>query len=276
MLKSIHKCVIIVQQLFTVIIKKGVLKMKTLKPEACYVIDYSITSNFVQDAYKNNSTVTGIVTDIDEENRRVIVCLGESLNAEMPWEEATIYNLETRRTPGKIPHPIAGIKYKKIRAKVKAIKSDGTIVLSRRDNMLEAWETVVNSYKQHTYTASVIGYYHSGVFYDIGEGICAFCYVKEHSMCRVDIIKWVKLNDMAEVKIMGEPCMEEDYKIYCSRKLASDLTYYDYKVGQVVLVRVSNPVYRGKEITGFFVEIAPNVSGIADYLRDTIPVHNGD
>lgn len=250
--------------------------MRTIKPEAYYTMDYGVTTAFVMDAYKNNRTVTGMVTRIDVEKRRLIVCLGESVYAELPWKEATIYSLEGKTKHGEVPEPIHALRYRKIRAKVKAF-DNGTIILSRKENMLEAWRTIVDDKTSSTYSASVIGYHCSGVFYDIGEGLCAFCYINEYSLCRFDIKSWITFNERSTVKIIGEPRAESDYKISCSRKRGSQLTYYDFRVGEIVMVRVSTPVRNGKgEITGFFVELAPNVSGIADVYKKTRLVHNGD
>ena len=256
--------------------KKGALKMRTVKPEEYYTMNYGVTMTCIGDAYKNNRGVTGIVTEINTENRRLTVCLGESVYAELPWEEATIYSFEGKTKHGKIPDPIHALKYKKIRAKVMSL-NDGKIVLSRRQNMLEAWETIVDDKNNLVYTASVIGYHKSGVFYDIGEGICAFCYVKDYSLCRIDVKTWVNLYDRAEVKIIGEPCVDQDYKICCSRKLGSPKTYYDYRVGEIVPVRISGSVRdeTGKT-TGFFVEVAPCVMGIADIYKNCPIVQNGD
>ena len=252
---------------------------KSFMPENDYNVDYSATREQISEALKNNATITGIVTDIDSQKQTLKVCIGNDIFGIMPWSEASLYNLTYKKgiSPD-IPQQILVLTYKKVRTKVKKIKADGTIILSRKDNMLEAWESVIAA-PDNLYNANIVGYYDSGVFYDIGEGICAFCYVYDYSLCRFDLPKVVKINTEDTVKLISfDP--NNDHRITCSRKLGSSTCYSDFKQGRIVQIRLGKPVYQNDDhedskLTGYFVELAPNVSGIAD-VNPHLSVKTGD
>ena len=251
----------------------------SLKPENDYMVDYHATRQDIQESLRNNATITGIVTGIDSQKQTLKVCIGNDIFGIMPWSEASLYNLTYKKeiSPD-IPQQILVLTYKKVRTKVKEIKADGTIILSRKYNMLEAWESVIAA-PDNLYNANIVGYYDSGVFYDIGEGICAFCYVYDYSLCRFDLPKVVKINTEDTVKLLNLDA-NNDYRITCSRRLGSQTNYSNFEKGKIVKIILGQPVYQNDDhedskLTGYFAELAPNVSGIAD-VNPHLSVKTGD
>lgn len=245
----------------------------SMKPEASYEFMYNADESFMRNAYLENSSVTGIAIRIVPQERKVVVALSSSVYADMPWDEATIYQHTFKLYAGGaymsiiIPDQIVYLKNKKIRVKIKEIR-DGTIVVSRKMNMLEAWNNIQNEQGLCVHNAKVVRTHENGVFYDVGEGLDAFCYVEDYSRCWINVLQYVKRNEDDDVIITSG--QEENYRLYVSRREASAQRYEDIRVDQLFYVRISEPIYKYGILTGYYCEITPNVFGIVDTLEDTI------
>lgn len=279
MLKKI-KIYDIIQKQFITDYTKGVLCMKrkrNFQPEAKYYVDQKITLNDIQNAYVQGSTITGKVIKFNSATEIVEVDLGNGIKGVLPWNEATIYDLSFSLVEGEtsiIPKQIAALLNKSIRVKVSEI-TDNKIMLSRKRNMMEALKVILSN-TEKKYDAIVIGKYRYGVFYDIGEGIIAFCHITEFSNTYVsDVRSWISLGEQHVVEFIQ---MNENYKIQCSRKRAFPLKmgYELYKPGQIIYVKVSGEVYQNNKLTGYFVELNPVVTGIADITDSSKTIKYGD
>lgn len=243
---------------------------RTYKPEARYLINSQLTQKDIEEAYRSGESLTGKVISYDEVNETVDVYLGNDIIGVLPWSEATIYDFKYCNVSeiSNVPLQIMGILYKKVRVKVVGLSSD-KIYLSRKKNMFEALNYVTQNRTQ-VFEAVVTGKYRYGVFYDIGEGITAFCHVKEFSLTHItNIGSWVSIGEKHNV-VVTVLKLGDNFKISCSRKAAySAEKGYDYfKPNQIVNVRVSEPVLQGNKITGYFVEVNPRVCGIMDTLEN--------
>ncbi len=237
---------------------------KELKAECLYYVDYSLTVEDVIEAYENQFTLTGYVIKIDEEARVLKVVLGDGIIAELPWEESTIQPLVIKHPETtNVPDQVAYLKCKVIRIKVKAILGK-KIILSRKDNMLEAWKEIVSKPKQHVFYGAYLNTNKSGtmIFYDIGEGITAACNIFEFTECRVDVKSWMKYSEIHELCISKL----DKHEITVSRKKACKKTYEDFKTCDILNVKIGKPVYNPEtnELEGYHVEVNARVDAIAD------------
>lgn len=252
-------------------------RKRKLRPEAKYHVYQKITLSDIERAYEEGSSITGEVVGYDIANETVEVDLGNGNRGVLPWKEATIYEFTYPNVDGeatKIPRQVIAILYRTIRVKIAEIR-DGQIILSRKKNMMEAVNTILTG-AARTFEAVVIGKYRYGVFYDIGEGVIAFCHITEFSDTFVsDVGSWISLGEQHSVVLTDT---SEDYKFRCSRKLAylPKYGYESYKRGQIILVRVSEKVYQDGVHTGYFVELNPVVMGIADISDQKNTLKSGD
>lgn len=251
---------------------------RTYKSEARYLINSQLTQKDIEEAYRSGEPLTGKVISYDEVNETVDVYLGNDIIGVLPWSEATIYdfNYYNLTELNDIPRQIIGILYKKVRVKVIGF-SNNNIYLSRKKNMLEALQDIIKNPTQ-IFDGVVTGKYRYGVFYDIGEGITAFCHMNDFSSTRISNFgTWVSIGEQHRVIINGLN-LNDNFKINCSRKDAcSSEKGYDYfKPNQIVRVRISDPVYQGKKITGYFAEVNPRVSGIVDIINESHSLRAGD
>lgn len=251
---------------------------QNFKAECKYFHNYSITMEDMKSICESNSSLTGKVVDINVSKRKLTVMLGEYLYGEMPWEEVTVCNL-TNNVSDKtnVPDQITSIMRRKVRVKVIDILDNGKILLSRKANMIEAWNNMLNLPDDYVFDAAVTGIhkYGSVVFYDIGEGITGFCHVHEFNSTKVELNKWIKYGHLHQVVRYGQPDYER-FSFNCSRKRACKKNYENFSKYQIVNVRVAEPIHENGKITGYFVEVNPLVCGIADPPYDGRELKYGD
>ena len=251
---------------------------RKLKPEAKYCVNSKLSFLDIVRAYKVGSTITGKVIDYNVDNEILVVDLGNGHQGILPWEEVCIYDFTYAIVSEveKIPRQILVILYKTVRVKVIEI-NEGNIVLSRKKNMLEAVEKISSS-GETIFKGVVVGKYKDGVFFDIAEGITAFCHITQYSKTFIENIgAWLSLGE-EELVELTQINNVNNYRYQCSRKIAGSSAndYKKYKEGQIIMVKVSKPVYNKDKLTGYFVEVSPNVSGIADVLDERHTFRFGD
>ena len=161
-----------------------------------------------------------------------------------------------------------------IRIKVTKIEND-VIFLSRRKNLLEVFDYFKENINLKV-EAVITGATDFGVFCDIGDGLIALCHYSEMSRARIFPKKFVRIG--ARVCVMVYPNKKSEKMLNCSIKRATIVNYSEIKNGDTIKVKVGQPVYNedGK-VTGYFVEITPAISGIADVqcFRDKAILKNG-
>ena len=225
-----------------------------IKPEGEYTFFATAGYQYFCAEYHRCNTVTGLVTGFIPEQKKITVKLSNTVTAEMPWEEATLYSLTPDRN---IPKEIYSLRWEKIRIRITDI-SDGSIVVSRRENMLKTWETAIR--QNAILNGKIIAAIENGVFYDVGEGLVAFCHYRDYSKCKFGKVD-ICIGSIDPIRIQN---ISEDYRLDVSRRAASCYDYSMFKVGDIVDIRISSPLLRNGRLTGAFAEISPNVSGIVD------------
>ena len=234
--------------------------MSKILPEACYEFK-PLTIEDVLEAYKTNTTITGLVVKVRSD--ALIVKLGEELFGTLPFEETTIYPF-TYSTNKKKPLPlqIYTILKKQIRIKVTSINfstdSEDNIVLSRKANMIEAVERLS---KREYVLFKVTSLTPSLVFGDCGDGICGRITISEVTKSRIqNVAEYFHVNDELIVKILN---MDELNRFNLSYKERfPEYNPKQFMVGDSYVATVPAPVDQAH--SGYFVCINPQVTGIMD------------
>lgn len=228
-----------------------------IRPEA----HYPKTSFYSYEQFEPNTPVVGTAIRFDSKSREIIVDLGDFTGI-IPESEVCIGNF-TYSSFSDIPYQISSIIGKKIRALVKNISDDGTILLSRKDSMMEAWNNISKNIILEAVVTNIVGF---GIFIDIGNGIISYINKKDCSSTRyLDINKWFKIKDKILVKIIEKDIVT--FRVSCSRKDAYPAIYEDniINVGDILTVRIGkSPMLKG----GYFCEYTPAISGIMDSEED--------
>lgn len=241
--------------------------MKRLNPESAYYLDESLTMDDVREAYKYNDSLTGRVTQIDANNKTILVSLNDKITAKMSWDDVTIKKLTPKYTETtQIPPQISTLFQKKIRVKVKGVL-ENVIYVSRKANMVEAWNIIQKLPKEHVFKAAYTGTdeYGTCLFYDIAEGLIAFCHVYQCTSVFVhDMDKWLTYGEIHEVVLLDTDD-NDNYLLNCSRKKACVKGIKELSKYQVVDVKIAHPT---NDLKGYHVEVTPLIAGIADLPFD--------
>lgn len=225
-------------------------------PEICYQYK-SLTLEDIFIAYADKQSVTGYVESLIEAEQKVVVRLGHDIIAHMPYVESTMYPLRKSDSLfSSIPTNVYSLVGKNIRVKI--IRLNGKfITVSRKASMLEAFEHLCNCKQSNFHVTSIA---RKCAFGDVGAGIIGRVIIDE--ICRThikSIREYLKKGDVIPVCILARNAdnyFDLSYKLACAPYIMSD-----YYVGMTVVGKVCDFVH-GAQRPGFYVNIAPQVSGI--------------
>ncbi len=242
-----------------------------LYPEEYYELDNNMDINKIEEALKNQCTITGEVIFFDEKKRCLGIKICSNIMAEMPWEEITYNGNLTYYSDSKekIPKEVYGmLKRNKIRVKVMEIKNE-KIIVSRRKNIIEATEKMKEKIVlNNVIYGKISAICNKGLFIDIGEGITAFCPTRYVSKSYIhDMTKFFCNDPIIKVRIVEL----EDGKITVSRRDSKVGNYSNYKPNDIVTVKIGTALINSSnKIEAYFAEIEPDVSGIVKIQENGI------
>lgn len=247
------------------------ISVENFKPERDFSIDESITIEEIRRKCAENETVTGSIYEVNVNECFVRVYLGNSIEGIMPFNEICLGNLKL--TDG-VPAQVKSVARKPvIRAKITSVKGN-QIFLSRRENLLEVSNKIKKLGKAF-FNASIENVNPYNIFCDIGEGVIAYCSVEELTRIFIDDARdWVTAGNHIRVRIIKTN--DSENLIWCSVKKASMGNYKKIKPRTKIMAKVGKSIKdESNNVTGFFVEITPAISGIADipenYSLDKLP-----
>lgn len=256
--------------------KKRMLKHE-YKPERDYDISNDISMEYLEEAFKSNLTITGRVIDYDVIEKYIIVDLGNGFSGVLPFEEVCIEKLKYFDD---IPIQVSTISLKSaIRIKITKI-SNNIIYLSRKKNLLEVYEYYEkeNENEKVKVTAIVEKTCSFGVFCDVGDGLISLCYYTEMSKARMNPKSFLEAGTRVKVKIYKYD--SEKKQLSCSMKKAEPMRYSNIIPNTWIYVKIGDPLIDSLGyITGYFVQITPSISGIADVqtpVKSSEALKNGE
>ena len=226
-------------------------------PESCYNFK-KLSREQVIEAKENGDTLTGYVESILGETEELEVTLGDNLSARLPFSEVTIYPLHHTANSNRVyPIQIEILLHKKIRVKVTDVTGD-QITLSRKQNMLEAYEHLAKCDSAYFHITNVEQAFAYG---DIGDGINARLYIREISRNHIkSVSEEFHRGDKVWVAIISANDKKQFELSY--RKMFRPYNPDDYKPGDPVQCKVTVPV--DDMMTGYYTSVTPQVRGIVD------------
>lgn len=232
------------------------LKSK-IYPESYYTFK-ELSRKQVILAKENGTTIIGCVTGILAETEEVEVKLGQDLFGYLPFAEVTIYPLKySAHVTRAHPIQIEKIRNKNICVKVTDV-TDDKITLSRKQNMLEAFEHLRQCEAAYFHISNVEQAFAYG---DIGAGLSARIYIREISRNHLSSVceKFHK-DDTVLVAILDvneNRMFELSYK-----RMFRPYNPDDYKPGDPIECQISLPV--DEMHSGYYASVTPQVRGIVD------------
>lgn len=191
----------------------------TIQPEKLYKYQH-LTLKEIESAFKEGRTITGFVQKICSDTSTCRVHLGQGIWGTLPFDDVSIYNLRT--DDSNIPLQVCYIKGTNIRVKVTQITP--TIMLSRKDNMLEAFGVIK---KGDFLDAEVKNLLPDMFVLDIGEGLCGNLRIRNvnssTAISKGDIIR-VKLLNPNDKCVFYTSFDNMDYSKYLRRTFRGKIT----------------------------------------------------
>ena len=245
-------------------------RKSTLKVETDYKMNNSITFNEIVQAYNTGATLTGKPIDYSLNSKCLIIDLGGGITADMPFNEVCIEELKYINE--ELPEQAyQALKKDVLRFKVLKI-DESKIILSRRANLVESFKKISKMNQKKVFNAVITNTENFGVFCDIGEGLTALCPVNEISRTRIDAKTWLPIGSRVKVKITK--AIPEKMQFKCSIKKAYPSNYAEIKPKSKIYVRLGQKITdRTGKVSGFYVEVTPSISGIADVKPDCKQIH---
>jgi len=217
---------------------------------------------FLTEAKEKNETLEGLVTMADPEFNLYVDLDG--IKGIVPRVEVSA----TVEADG-LPRPVASITKvnKRVQFKIKEIKRDENgeveVILSRKAVEIEVKEWMYKNLKEGMVLSGIVRNMEQyGAFIDIGGGVTGLLHIEDISVARImHPNERFKIGD--KIKVMVKSFDRTNGKIVLTHKELLGTwedNIKDFKEGTTVI-----GIARAREKNGIFVELRPNLVGLADH-----------
>lgn len=233
--------------------------MRMLKypmPEAWYNINQNINYEELSRKFESNEFITGKITRWNSLKNHFEIDLGNNITGIMPIEETSIY--PTLNSNGTLKPEAYCLVGKIICAKITDISSD-TIILSRKRNMLDAFD-IIRNFENEIINCYIKSAKEALIFIDVGHGILGLLHVKDLSTCIVNDVKDVGIKEKTFIKAKINFIDYSNSFINLGYKELYENVSDKYNHGDIIEVISFNPVQNTEN--GYFCYVNPNTSAI--------------
>lgn len=218
--------------------------------------------NNVNQYIQTGDTLQGLVKECDEKYN-LHVKFENGLTGIMPREEIEAINLQSDGLPK--TNLCTGKVHKFIQFKIKEIKDENTVMLSRKQVQSEALNWVKSDLKVgQTVTGIVKNIKPYGAFVEIGGGIVGLVHIEDLSVARIKT-PYERLKIGQKINIMVKSIDKAEGRVILSYKETLgtwEENIQKFNSGDTVkgIVRETE-----KNKNGIFIELTPNLVGMAEY-----------
>lgn len=211
---------------------------------------------------ENNEIMQGLVKRCDK-NYNLYVNLENGLTGIMPREEIEAINLQENNLPKE--NICIGKVHKFVQFKIKEIKNDNTVIISRKDVQEEALDWIKNDLevgqKVQGIVKSIKPY---GAFIEIGGGVVGLAHIEDLSIARIKS-PYERLKIGQKIEVVIKSIDKQKGKVILSHKelLGSweeNAKKFEQGMKTYGIIRETE-----KNKNGIFIELNPNLVGMAEY-----------
>lgn len=234
----------------------------TFTPEGWIDKTAMLEQNDIEKYLQNNQTLQGIVEECDS-NYNLYVKLGKNIQGIIPREEVEGINVGVDGLP-KV-NLCTGKVNKYVQFKIKQVKDDNTILLSRKDVQNEAIQWVRQDLKPGDVVTGIVKRMENyGVFIEIGGGVVGLAHIEDLSIARIKS-PFERLRIGQKVKVVVKSINREDGRVILSYKEL--LGTWEENARQFSVGQKATGIVREteKNKNGIFIELMPNLVGMAEY-----------
>lgn len=234
-------------------------------PEGWCLECKNITTSELNSALENGNIMNGVVTRCDS-NYNLYVDLGNNIKGIIPREEVEAINVDETGFPK--PNICVSKVNKIVQFKVKDIPKEDLAILSRKAVGKEALKWVKEDLKEGMVVNGIVKNIRPyGVFVEIGGGIVGLLHIEDISVARIKT-PHERFEIGQKINIMVK---------YVDRSKERVLLTYKELLGtweENIKGFSEGDTVRGtvreveKQKNGIFVELKPNLVGLADYKED--------
>lgn len=221
-----------------------------------------ITMDKINEAFTNNEVMQGYVNKCDS-NYNLYVDLGNSIKGIIPREEVEAINIDETGFPK--PNICVNKVNKIVQFKVKDIKSEDTIILSRKAVGKEALNWIKTNVNEGMVVCGIVKNIRPyGVFIEIGGGVVGLLHIEDISVARIKSPEErFKIGQKVNVMVKYIDKSKERILLTYKELLGSwEENIQKFAEGDTV-TGIAREEEKFKN--GIFVELTPNLVGLADY-----------
>lgn len=234
-------------------------------PEGWQREDYCISGELIQEALNDGRIITGKVISCDS-NYNLHIDFNRNLKGVIPREEVEAMNVEETGFPK--PNICMSKVNKYVQFKVKNINKEGTVILSRKEVGKEALNWAINELREGQVLKGIVKNIRPyGVFVEIGGGVVGLLRIEDISVARIKS-PLERFNIEDKINVMIKSIDKRQERILLTHKELLG-TWEDnakkFEEGMIV-----NGIIRETEKAknGIFIELQPNLVGMAEYSEN--------
>lgn len=231
-------------------------------PEGWNVSNLEISKEELTNAISTGRILQGKVSKCDV-NYNLYVDLGNNIKGIIPREEVEAVNIDETGFPK--PNICTSKVNKYVQFKVKDIDSRNNFILSRKDVGKDALKWISNELKEGMVVNGIVKSIQPyGVFVEIGGGIVGLLHIEDISIARIKTpVERLKIGQKINVMIK---CIDRKLErvILTYKELLGtwEENVKDFEEGETV-VGIARETEKSKN--GIFIELRPNLVGMAEY-----------
>ena len=209
-----------------------------------------------------NKVLQGLVKSCDS-NYNLYVNLDNGLTGIMPREEIEAINLQQDNLPKE--KICTGKVNKFIQFKIKKVKDEKSVIISRKEVQQDALQWVKNDLKVGDKVDGIVkSIKNYGAFIEIGGGIVGLAHIEDLSVARIQT-PYERLKIGQKLNIMVKSIDKDKGKVILSYKEL--LGSWEENVREFTQGMKTQGIVREteKNKNGIFIELKPNLVGMAEY-----------
>ena len=241
------------------------MKEQKFMPEGWQLDNILFTQQSIENACKNGAIMQALVTKCDS-NYNLYVDLGSSIKGIIPREEVEAINIDETGFPK--PNICAGKVNKLVQFKVKDIRQEDVAILSRKAVGNDALAWVKKELEPGMIVKGIVKNIRPyGVFVEIGGGVAGLLHIEDISVARIKSPEErFEIGQKINVMIKSIDRSKERVILTYKELLGTwEDNIKNFSIGDTV-EGIAREVEKQKN--GIFVELKPNLVGLADYKEN--------
>ena len=239
------------------------MNMQPFTPEGWDTVTKELTKDSIYNVIENKEILQGVVNSCDE-NYNLHISLGNGINGIMPRKEIEAINAENSGGPRE--SLCTGKVNKFVQFRVKEVQEDGNVILSRKDVQQDALNWIKSDLQVGDKLSGIVKNIKPyGVFIEIGGGVVGLAHIEDLSIARIKSpSERVKIGQKLDIVVKSID--REEGKVILSHKellgtWEDNIQKFQEKTRVKGIVRETE-----KNKNGIFIELTPNLVGMAEYV----------